>query len=68
MIMSNKIRIHVIEARKLEGEFVRALVKVAIGNTIKETSIKYGTNNPFWDEVSVCVKVFMCICDVIMYS
>ncbi|KAL5474945.1 hypothetical protein EMCRGX_G026978 [Ephydatia muelleri] len=48
-----QIRIHIIEARKLEGEFVRALVKVAVGNVVKETSTKCGTNNPFWDETLV---------------
>ena len=48
-----QLRIHIIEARKLEGEFVRALVKVAIGNVVKETSTKYGTNNPFWNETLV---------------
>eukprot|EP00731_Ephydatia_muelleri_P021451 Em0014g42a len=52
-ISTNKIRIHIIEARKLEGEFVRALVKVAVGNVVKETSTKCGTNNPFWDETLV---------------
>ena len=46
---------HIIEGRKLEGEFLKAMVKVFVGGQSKETPIRQGTNSPYWNEVCLCV-------------
>ena len=40
-----------IEARKLIGGQLNAIVKVVCGGDINETATKKGSNNPYWDQV-----------------
>ena len=44
---------HILEARQLVGGNVNPTVKILCGNSVKETSLQKGTNNPFWNEVCV---------------
>ena len=50
-VCSLQVRVHVIEARKLQGGGLNPVVKVACGQQIKGTSSRKGTNSPFFDEV-----------------
>ena len=47
------MRVHVIEARRLFGNNLKPVVKVTCGQSIKQTSVRKGTNRPYWDEVSI---------------
>ena len=60
-----QVRVHVIEARKLQGGGLNPVVKVACGQQIKGTSSRKGTNNPFFDEViqnMVIVEIMLTRC------
>ena len=47
----DQVRVHVIEARKLIGGQLNAIVKVVCGGDINESATKKGSNNPLWDQV-----------------
>ena len=46
-----KVRVHVIEGRKLAGVGINPLVKVTCGSEVKGTSSRKGTSSPLFDEV-----------------
>ena len=47
----DQVRVHVIEARKLIGGQLNAIVKIVCGGDIKDSAPKKGSNSPFWDQV-----------------
>ena len=49
---------YIIEGHKFEGEFLNAMF---VGGQSKETPVRQGTKNPYWNEVCV-VCVCMCVC------
>jgi hypothetical protein len=48
-----QVRVHVIEARRLFGNNLKPVVKVTCGQSIKQTSVRKGTNRPYWNETLV---------------
>lgn len=50
-----KIAINITEARQLVGENIDPSVVIEIGDEKKQTSVKEGTNAPFYNEVN-CVN------------
>eukprot|EP00731_Ephydatia_muelleri_P021700 Em0014g291a len=48
-----QIRVHIVEGRKLEGEFLKAMAKVFIAGQSKETPVRQGTSNPYWNETMI---------------
>ena len=61
-----QVRVHVIEGRKLEGGHISPAVKILCGTDSREVSGGKGSNNPYFNRVSirmqVCVRVCMCVC------
>ena len=60
-----QVRVHVLEARRLAGSGLNPVVKIACGKEMQQTSTQRGTNNPYFDEVSMwciihasCMKYF----------
>lgn len=49
---SHKISINITEARQLVGENIDPSVVIEIGDEKKQTSVKEGTNSPFYNEVT----------------
>ena len=49
---SPKISINITEARQLVGENIDPSVVIEIGDEKKQTSVKEGTNAPFYNEVT----------------
>jgi dysferlin len=51
--MAFQVKIHVIEARKLEGNNINPLIKVSCGDESQKTSTRRGTNSPVFDETLI---------------
>ena len=49
-----QIAITIIEARQLVGENIDPVVMIEIGDEKKQTTVKEGTNAPFYNEVGAC--------------
>lgn len=49
--LSPQIAITIIEARQLVGENIDPVVIIEIGDEKKQTTVKEGTNAPFYNEV-----------------
>lgn len=48
-----KISINITEARQLVGDNIDPSVVIEIGDEKKQTSVKEGTNSPFYNEVII---------------
>ena len=60
-----QVRVHVLEARRLAGSGLDPVVKIACGKEMQQTSTQRGTNNPYFDEVSMLNKLCVHVdCDV----
>ncbi|KFU97946.1 Fer-1-like 6, partial [Pterocles gutturalis] len=53
-----QIAITIIEARQLVGENIDPVVIIEIGDEKKQTTVKEGTNSPFYNEVASFLKLF----------
>lgn len=51
ILIVSKIAINITEARQLVGENIDPSVVIEIGDEKKQTSVKEGTNAPFYNEV-----------------
>lgn len=49
----SQIAINITEARQLVGENIDPSVVIEIGDEKKQTSVKEGTNAPFYNEVNL---------------
>lgn len=56
----SQVRIHVIEARRLEGIDIVSLVKVSCGDKFHKTPPKSGTASPVFDQVSIVTNTICC--------
>ena len=56
----SQVRIHVIEARRLEGIDIVSLVKVSCGDKFHKTPSKSGTASPVFDQVSIVTNTICC--------
>lgn len=50
-LFASQIAINITEARQLVGENIDPSVVIEIGDEKKQTSVKEGTNAPFYNEV-----------------
>lgn len=56
----SKISINITEARQLVGENIDPSVVIEIGDEKKQTSVKEGTNAPFYNEVTFTYLTVKC--------
>lgn len=63
-----QISVTIIEARQLVGENIDPVVTIEIGDEKKQSTVKEGTNSPFYNEVSHgwaapshCIRPLLCL-------
>ena len=67
----SQIAINITEARQLVGENIDPSVVIEIGDEKKQTSVKEGTNAPFYNEVRINLfesSASQCCCQPLIFE